>query len=204
MIINQTDKKAAFKLVYDSKYSGVTERNISILSPLDTEEDQYLEAYCFLRQQRRTFNTSNIISLTNLETGDVIEKKDFKFQFKPLVWMTKKNVSKSGNIYYYEKVGVFSKNFKPSWEKIGRQRFNDHVLNNLKGSVKVERDSSNEICYLEWHEKQTSYSANYKTIEKKGISPHCENSKTNTGCAFLVLLGLLLTVIIMCETMHLL
>jgi len=156
MIINQSDKNAVFKLVYNSSYSGVTVRNIAIISPLDTEEDQYLEAYCFLRQKRRSFNTSNIVSLTNLETGEVLEKKNFKFQFKPIVRMIKKTISKSGNIYYYEKVGIFSKKHKPTWEKIGQQRFDYYVTNHSNNAVKIERDSSNEVSYLEWNEKQNT------------------------------------------------
>ena len=70
--------------------------------------------------------------------------------------MIKKTISKSGNIYYYEKVGIFSKKHKPTWEKIGQQRFDYYVTNHSNNAVKIERDSSNEVSYLEWNEKQNT------------------------------------------------
>jgi len=200
MIVETTGNIASHRLIYNSNYSGITEREIALLSPFDTEEDQYLNAYCFLRKEKRTFDTTKIISLTNLSSGEIFNTQDFKFQFKPVVRIIKKTVSESGNVYYYEKRGVVSKEYKPVWEKIGRQYFQNKLLDHVKDAVSIQYDNNNEVCYLEWHEKQSNRGNNKEKVESTlNIDKKFQNetSNKNSGCASLLLIALFFTLLIL-------
>jgi len=61
-----------FAIKYQDGEGNITEREISNIELLDSERPQIL-AYCHLRNERRTFNLENIISLVDGETGEVIE-----------------------------------------------------------------------------------------------------------------------------------
>jgi hypothetical protein len=154
MILYPSGDKPAYRLQYDSNYSGITDREITIIAPFDLEDDQYLEAYCFLRGGKRTFQSERIISLTNISTGETFNNRDFKFQFKPVSVIIKKTISATGNVYYYEKIGVVSKHYKPTWVKIGMQTYHNYLFEHANDFIKREYNNHNEVCYLEWNEKQ--------------------------------------------------